>query len=883
GTGNSQITGVAPNQIFNGEWNHVALSWESSTGETNVYINGVLESTFTFRQGTSIDQGGRMMLGQEQDSVGGGFANDQKLIGDIDEFAFFDRPLNAGEISDQYAASIQLFAANDTDIDNGDKISVASVTAASASGAVVTLVDGIVSYDVTSVATIQALSQGETATDSFSYTITDGNGGTATATVSINLTGVNDPVTAVADTGTTNENAATNIDVIGNDQDVDANDVHSVIAIDDTGAAGTVTNNGTSVTYDPAGQFDALSVGGSATDSFTYTVSDGEGSMSVGSVVVTINGLNDPVDAFDDSATTDEDNPVTFNVLSNDVDPDAADVIAVTAFDAAGVVGLVSRVDGDFTYDPNGQFESLAAGQSTTEQFTYTVTDGQTSTDVAIVTVTIDGVNDAPVAAAGTVVQIAEGDDLVLDASGSSDIDDGDVLSFAWDLDDDGVYDDAIGAAPTVTWAELIAIGVADGLNPLVALGIAVQVTDLAGATDVAATTLEISNVAPTGAINGETAIDPALTEWTTNRPITFTFTAADPAAADEAAGFTYLINWGDGSSEPATNYPPSGVALTHEYENFGSYAVSLTVTDKDDGTDTQTHDLEIVPVLKIDDDIVAGGTDDVDDRIVFSIVSQGRILVRYNSDVYGPFDATPATRLLVTGGAGNDRVTITGNTRYEAVLEGNDGNDNLLGGQQDDTILGGPGRDIIQTGEGNNYVDGGDGNDWITSRSGDDDLYGGAGNDTISGGAGVDVIDGQEGNDRITGGGGGDLLIGGLGNDNIVGESGRDVIIGGLGNDSLRGGDDEDFLAGGAGLDAVLGERAVDVLVGANIAIEGDEAQLRTLLLDWTVSTNSTAAGAFTDDGERDGLNGGGGADIVYTAADDNVFLRSNDSEILL
>ena len=56
---------------------------------------------------------------------------------------------------------------------------------------------------------------------------------------------------------------------------------------------------------------------------------------------------------------------------------------------------------GTFDYDPNGQFDNLAVGQTTTDTFTYTVDDGQgqpNSTDTATVTVTINGVNDGPIA-----------------------------------------------------------------------------------------------------------------------------------------------------------------------------------------------------------------------------------------------------------------------------------------------------------------------------------------------------------------------------------------------------------------------------------------------------------------------------------------------------
>ncbi|NIR25850.1 MAG: hypothetical protein GWN77_02575, partial [Gammaproteobacteria bacterium] len=66
----------------------------------------------------------------------------------------------------------------------------------------------------------------------------------------------------------------------------------------------------------------------------------------------------------------------------------------------SGTVGLIDAwgTDGSFTYDPNGQFEYLQAGSSTTDSFTYMVSDGHGGNDTATVTITINGVNDPPVA-----------------------------------------------------------------------------------------------------------------------------------------------------------------------------------------------------------------------------------------------------------------------------------------------------------------------------------------------------------------------------------------------------------------------------------------------------------------------------------------------------
>src|SRR5207249_6451448 len=95
-------------------------------------------------------------------------------------------------------------------------------------------------------------------------------------------------------------------------------------------------------------------------------------------------------------------------VLANDTDVDAGDTKTVVAVNAqSAAVGtpialasgalLTVQADGSYRYDPNGQFESLSAGQTATDTFTYTLADSAGATSSAAVTITIQGANDAPV------------------------------------------------------------------------------------------------------------------------------------------------------------------------------------------------------------------------------------------------------------------------------------------------------------------------------------------------------------------------------------------------------------------------------------------------------------------------------------------------------
>jgi hypothetical protein len=205
---------------------------------------------------------------------------------------------------------------------------------------------------------------------------------------------INRPPTAVDDSATTDEDTAATIDVLANDADPE-NQTLSVGAVETTGTVGTVTNNGTDVTYDPNGQFDHLAPTETATDSFGYTVADGHGGTDIATVTVTITGVNDDPDAVDDGGTgfeTDEDTAfTTASVLANDTDVES-DTLTVFSLDDSATQGLVTdNGDGTFDYDPNDAF-----ADDGTDTFAYTVSDGNGGTDSATVTINITGVNDPP-------------------------------------------------------------------------------------------------------------------------------------------------------------------------------------------------------------------------------------------------------------------------------------------------------------------------------------------------------------------------------------------------------------------------------------------------------------------------------------------------------
>ena len=174
--------------------------------------------------------------------------------------------------------------------------------------------------------------RGQTATTTFKYTIKDNANLTDTAQVTVTINGVNDAPVAANDTMTTGEDGpAVSIDPRGNDSDADLGDAFTVTSIDDTGTQGTVAFTGTSLTYTPAG-YNGLAAGDTATDTFTYTITDGFGGTDTATVTVTIVGENDAPVVVDDIGSVQEDGPaVSVSPLANDSDPcllytsDAAD------------------------------------------------------------------------------------------------------------------------------------------------------------------------------------------------------------------------------------------------------------------------------------------------------------------------------------------------------------------------------------------------------------------------------------------------------------------------------------------------------------------------------------------------------------------------------
>lgn len=140
----------------------------------------------------------------------------------------------------------------------------------------------------------------------------------------------------------------------------------------------------------------------------------------------------------------------------------------------------------------------------------------------------------------------------------------------------------------------------------------------------------------------------------------------------------------------------------------------------------------------------------------------------------------------------------------------------------------------------------------------------------TIMGTNGFDIIDGKGGDDDLTGKTGEDIILGGEGHDLIKGRAGDDLLQGGEGNDSLRGGQDDDFLIGGAGDDVIYGAEGNDTIVGADVfSRDLTVDDVIALAKDPTHMPDGYEEVVPTE-AESNYLNGGQGDDVLILGSND-------------
>ncbi|BCV26534.1 VCBS domain-containing protein [Shewanella algae] len=364
-----------------------------------------------------------------------------------------DAPSGQDDINSVDEDSLLAISGNllDNDVQGGD---TAQVTAAGSGGnldnavsnqsqvsgsyGLLTLnADGSYNYQINSAAqAVQALAQGESLTEVFSYLLTDADGDTSVQTLTITITGTNDvPVISTPQPGEADgavreagqfDDGSIDPGTPGVSGQLSASDVDNGAVLIWSGSADSPLGSFSIDAATGAWNYqldnaaaEGLLEGEIRTETFSVTVTDEFGASAEQLVTITIIGTNDaPILSADASGAVIEDLDVINGMLSDSgclsfTDVDINDSHSVSssyngdaswsggALEQATQDALVAGFSADnsgWSYDiANSLVQFLAVGETITLSFTLTVTDAFGASDSQPVTLTITGTNDAPV------------------------------------------------------------------------------------------------------------------------------------------------------------------------------------------------------------------------------------------------------------------------------------------------------------------------------------------------------------------------------------------------------------------------------------------------------------------------------------------------------
>ena len=354
------------------------------------------------------------------------------------------------DVTPNTAPELLTITAVASDVDASDELTY-SMDVTETIGSVVNNGDGTFSYSQDNQFT--ALAVGETAFDTFTYTVADGKGGTATETVTISIEGGNDAPIASELSASVFESPSF---VAGYTAELGAQIVPNAgffyVADNDAGTLtgvgrtiGSLTpdevapqngvvlyinpNTGswfaTAVSYvdgvgtpvDPASLLpegydgeseianDTLFLFDAVSDSLmNFRVEDQPTENGLANYEFNIDGLNyagpdgpKEVELASASFTVEPSGqPTSVIIAAEAFDLDDSDILSFTVDDADTVGIVTNNGDGTFTYSAAGGFGDLATGETATDWFTYTASDGNGGFDTASVEITVFGGGDEP-------------------------------------------------------------------------------------------------------------------------------------------------------------------------------------------------------------------------------------------------------------------------------------------------------------------------------------------------------------------------------------------------------------------------------------------------------------------------------------------------------
>ncbi|PWS35170.1 hypothetical protein DFH01_22960 [Falsiroseomonas bella] len=751
-------------------------------------------------------------------------------------------------------------------------------------------------------ADLNYLAAGSSLLDSFGIAAADGT----TATLTVAISGSNDAAVIGGDLAATIATTAPGAGGSLSVTDPDSGQSAFQPLVAELGFYGTLSLTATGIwTYTRTAELGGLA----AIDSFTVTALDG----TTASLEITLTDATPAQITGDLAGSMGEDDAGTSGVLVI-IDPNPGEASFEPLNAASGTYGTLSlTAGGAWTYTRTADLGSLAQGSTVTDTFTVTSLDGTTQ----VVQVTMNGVNDAPVAGGTLAALTATIENLaapggsfpplelttvvesLLSAANVSDPDAGAVAGIAIT----GV-DTAHGALwySTNEGASWSAVGaVNDGVALLLAADARLYfqaATDFIGTLDAALSFRIWDQTSGTAGMVGNSLANGGSTALSAA-----TVTASLVVEADFVA-----LNF-SGSFSDDEVYGRSG----DDSLNGGAGNDTLHGGRGDDTVDGGMGNDSLAGAAGVDLLSYENGT-----AGVAVDLAAGTASVADGTDTISGFEVVFATSFgdTLSGAAGNDSLYGFG---ANDLIQGGLGSDELVGGSGADTLSYadspfalfmfldintdpfnglGTGRYVVKTGGGGldavrefERVVAGAFNDQIIGTGAAETLVGGAGDDTIAGMGGADVLDGGDGIDRlqlspdggaifgnfedIRGSSAGDQIVLGSGVETVFGGGGNDNIFAGGGSDSIDGGDGSDWLmadhiptgdpfmpfavATGAaiGNNTVLGGSGIDTLVGGsgNDYLDGGS--------DADDIFGSAGNDTLVGGGGADTLRGGGGADI--------------------
>jgi len=394
--------------------------------------------------------------------------------------------------------------------------------------------------------------------DSFVYQIDDGNGGMASATVTLVVNPVNDDPVANDDIYQFNQDTTLNVDaasgVLSNDADIDG-DMLTAMLLEGPANGELSFNDDGSFSYTPVAGF-------SGTDSFTYQADDGNGGMAAAMVTLTVDRVNQTPVAQNDTYTTNEDSSLSVSaaagVLANDSDPDS-EVLTASLVSGPANGALTLNADGSFTYTPNDDFNG-------TDSFIYQIVDADGATATATAMISVNAVNDAPVAV----------DDSFMMAAGTQLSDN--VITNDFDVDGDALTA-SLQSAPengiltfnsdgTFTYTASVDFSGTDTFT--------YTISDGNGAMDTATVTLNI---------------DPVITQDGSTR-------TTDTLSTDTEVPFGTIISFTQGQNGSVTQVDDDTLSYTPNTGFVGTDSYTYTVLDQQGNQFTTLVTVNVFPQI---------------------------------------------------------------------------------------------------------------------------------------------------------------------------------------------------------------------------------------------------------------------------------------------